>query len=58
MKPLFAIGNKVVFGPEAWIVERYHKINHKYEIMMRNEKTGLHRSISIAQLEPFVKGGK
>ena len=59
--PQFAIGSKIAFGTELWIVERYHKIfgstsrDAEYEIMFRNGKTGQHRSVPIAQLDVHTR---
>ena len=58
MKPLFAIKSRIMFGTETWIVVRYHKINGKWEVMLRNVERGNHRSVPISQLEPYTNHGK
>lgn len=51
----FQIGDKVRFGEkEVFTVVRYHKVNGKFEVMLRNTRTKVHRSIPCSQLEAFV----
>jgi hypothetical protein len=63
----FAIGQTIRFAEvvgegrnkktvvQKWIITKYHQVMGKWEIMLRSEESGVHRSIPISELEEALR---
>lgn len=53
-KGYFHIGDVIDIGKERWRVIKYHKIGKSWDVMLRSEASGAHRSFSCSELVKWI----